>query len=80
MVYNDGKWKRDYKAGRHPTDLLNPETTRTFMELTHKRYAEAVGSHFGKTIKFTFTDEPDELAFLPVIGNLFSCIAVSMKF
>ena len=39
-------------------DLLNPQTTKTFIGLTHERYAAAVGSHFGQTIKFTFTDEP----------------------
>jgi len=39
-------------------DLLNPGATARFVELTHDRYAAALGRHFGKTVKFTFTDEP----------------------
>lgn len=38
-------------------DVLDPRTTETFLKLTHERYAEAVGSHFGKTIKLVFSDE-----------------------
>ncbi len=41
----------------HP-NLLVKEVTETFIELTHKQYKKYVGSHFGKTIRFTFTDEP----------------------
>jgi hypothetical protein len=51
----EGKWKPD-TAGA--ADVLNPQTTKTFIELTHDRYAAAVGSQFGKAIKFAFTDEP----------------------
>lgn len=43
-------------AGR--TDLLNPETTQRFIEVTHERYAVAVGDFFGDTIPGMFTDEP----------------------
>ncbi|MCK9589129.1 MAG: hypothetical protein M0Q93_07165, partial [Terrimicrobiaceae bacterium] len=39
-------------------DTLNPEATRRFIEVTHERYAKAVGEHFGKTIPAIFTDEP----------------------
>jgi hypothetical protein len=46
------------KAGGY-VDLLNPDVTRRFIELTHEQYRKAVGAHFGKTIKFTFTDEPN---------------------
>lgn len=41
------------------TDLLNPETTRRFIELTHERYREVVGEYFGSVIPGFFTDEPD---------------------
>lgn len=41
------------------TDLLNPETTRRFLELTHRRYQAAVGDFFGSVIPGFFTDEPD---------------------
>ena len=39
-------------------DMLRPEATRRFLEVTHERYAAAVGEHFGKTIRAIFTDEP----------------------
>jgi len=38
-------------------DLLNPAAVRRFIELTHERYAEVVGDHFGTTIPGIFTDE-----------------------
>ena len=55
MSYNNGVWARQNVGG---ADGLNPEATETFIALTHQRYAEAVGSYFGNTIKLTFTDEP----------------------
>ncbi|MDD5706391.1 MAG: hypothetical protein PHR35_10720, partial [Kiritimatiellae bacterium] len=39
-------------------DILNPEATRRFIELTHERYREAVGQYFGGVIPAIFTDEP----------------------
>jgi len=51
-----GEWRPTRHPGR--TDLLNPETTRTFIALTYERYRDAVGQFFGTTIRFAFTDEP----------------------
>jgi len=51
-----GSWTEQRNGGR--PDLLNPETTKTFVDLTHERYQRAVGSHFGSTIQLVFTDEP----------------------
>ena len=42
---------------RPPVDRLNPNATRRFIELTHERYSRAVGRHFGRTIRWVFTDE-----------------------
>ena len=39
-------------------DLLNPATTKRFIELTHEAYKQVVGKYFGNTIFRTFTDEP----------------------
>jgi len=39
-------------------DILAKGCTETFLKLTHERYLKAVGDHFGKNIRFTFTDEP----------------------
>lgn len=53
---SEGKWSVQISAGR--PDLLNPATTETFISLTHEKYRDAVGNHFGKTIQMVFTDEP----------------------
>lgn len=39
-------------------DLLNPAATKRFIQLTHARYAAAVGEWFGTVIPGIFTDEP----------------------
>ncbi|MFW6156994.1 MAG: glycosyl hydrolase, partial [Armatimonadota bacterium] len=41
----------------YSVDHLNPEATERFIEVTHGRYAEAVGEFFGGTIPGIFTDE-----------------------
>lgn len=43
-------------------DLLNPETTRRFIGLTHDRYAQRLGADLGKRVRSTFTDEPSLLS------------------
>ncbi len=43
--------------GKCYVDLLNPETTRVFIEQTHEKYRESVGEYFGKEIKGIFSDE-----------------------
>jgi hypothetical protein len=56
MVHDgNGHWNLQHSGY---VDLLNPQTTSTYLGLTHERYASAVGSYFGSTIKQTFTDEP----------------------
>ncbi|MCP5117043.1 MAG: hypothetical protein GY953_39975, partial [bacterium] len=42
-------------------DLLNADATARFIRFTHDRYREAVGEHFGKTVRGIFTDEPSIL-------------------
>ncbi len=39
-------------------DLMNPDATREFIEVTHEAYRKRVGKEFGKTIPGIFTDEP----------------------
>ena len=39
-------------------NLLDPSATQRFIEVTHERYARALGDRFGKTIPAIFTDEP----------------------
>ncbi len=40
------------------TDLTEKLTTETFINITHEKYKEYIGEHFGKTVPFMFTDEP----------------------
>ena len=40
-------------------DLMNPEATRRFIEITHDSYKASLGHLFGGAIRFTFTDEPN---------------------
>ena len=56
-----GKWRLLYflqKEVPYYIDTLNPESTRRFIELTHDRYKEAVGAHFGSVVPGFYTDEP----------------------
>jgi hypothetical protein len=39
-------------------NLLMPEPTRRFLEVTHQRYAEKLGPNLGQYFVATFTDEP----------------------
>ena len=49
----------DGQPGAPPSaDLLNPAAVKTFIEITHERYYQALGKHFGHTIIAMFTDEP----------------------
>lgn len=40
------------------TDLCCKEAVDKFIEVTHEKYRESVGEHFGKAIPGIFTDEP----------------------
>lgn len=44
--------------GRNTPSVIEKGTTERFIELTHERYAKAFGDEFGKSVKFTFMDEP----------------------
>lgn len=39
-------------------NLLLPEATQRFLEVTHQRYAAAIGEYFGRCVRAIFTDEP----------------------
>jgi len=39
-------------------DLTNPETARWFIQTTFEAYKKHVGEEFGKTVKWSFDDEP----------------------
>lgn len=56
-----GPWKLFYFIERKSTwyaDVLNPETTKKFLEYTHDRYKAYLGGDFSKQVKGFFTDEP----------------------
>ena len=39
-------------------NLLMREATDRFLQVTHQRYAEAIGEYFGRCVRAVFTDEP----------------------
>lgn len=39
-------------------NLLLPEATQRFLEVTHEQYAKAIGDYFGTCVRAIFTDEP----------------------
>ncbi|MBI5395585.1 MAG: twin-arginine translocation signal domain-containing protein [Verrucomicrobia bacterium] len=55
-VERDGRSRIERVAGS--ANLLDAEATRRFLQVTHDRYAAAVGKFFGSTVRAIFTDEP----------------------
>ena len=56
-----GPWKLFYFIERKSTwyaDVLNPETTKKFIEYTHERYKAYLDGDFAEKVKGFFTDEP----------------------
>ncbi len=56
-----GPWKLFYFIERKAdwySDVLNPETTKKFLEYTHERYKNHTGNSFSNDIKGFYTDEP----------------------
>lgn len=49
----------EWYNGFAPTDCLNPDAVKKYLEITHHRYKERFGDQFGKTVKGFFTDEPN---------------------
>lgn len=49
----------EWYNGLAPTDNLNRDAVRAFLDMTHERYKEVCGEEFGKTVKGFFTDEPN---------------------
>jgi hypothetical protein len=49
--------KKPVNAAVFYPDLLNPESTQKFIQMTHERLKKAVGDYFGNTIPLIFTDE-----------------------
>ena len=45
-------------AAAYPS-VIEPGTTRRFIELTHEAYARRLGGDVGSTMRIAFTDEPD---------------------
>jgi len=51
--------KKYHPDSRHSSDLLNPETTRLFLEFTHEAYLQQFGGEmFRNNVASSFLDEP----------------------
>ena len=70
-IYDEGGWPSGSACGKvakdHPEysvensgypDLLNIKATEYFIEITHEKYASAIGEDFKKYVTAVFTDEP----------------------
>jgi hypothetical protein len=71
---SEGQWEihcflekeiEDFKYYGTFVDPCNEEAMRTFIELTHERYAQEIGEYFGNTVKGMFTDEIGLLGKVP---------------
>ncbi|MDO9541080.1 MAG: glycosyl hydrolase, partial [Kiritimatiellia bacterium] len=63
-IFSVNKINPEIIKSRKPTDaqtfypdLLNPESTREFIRMTHEIFKKAVGDYFGNTISLVFSDE-----------------------
>lgn len=70
-IYDEGGWPSGSACGKvtkaHPEfavknfkypDLLNKKATEYFIEITHEKYASAIGEAFPEYVTAVFTDEP----------------------
>ena len=70
-IYDEGGWPSGSACGKvtkvHPEfsvenssypDLLNKKATEYFIEITHEKYASAIGEDFPEHVTAVFTDEP----------------------
>lgn len=70
----EGQWEvhvfmekplEDFKYYGTFVDPCHEEAIRTFIEITHERYAQEIGEYFGRTVKGMFTDETGFLGRMP---------------
>jgi len=70
----EGKWEihcfleveiDDFKYYGTFVDPCHEEAIKTFIDVTHEKYAEHLGEEFGKTVKGMFTDETGLLGKIP---------------
>ncbi len=72
----DGEYLNIYiEICKGTVDILNPEVTQKFIDLTHEKYKEHFGEDFSKKIKGFFTDEPEYqrfgTAYTPVLPEYY---------
>lgn len=48
-----------------PSDSLNPDSVKAFIDITYEAYKKTVGEEFGRAIPGIFTDEPGFSYFIP---------------
>lgn len=58
FAYQESPEPSDWYNGQTYVDTLSPAAVARFIEVTHERYCEVVGDHFGTVIPSIFTDEP----------------------
>ena len=61
----DGEAQYDPNYSAPVPSVIEPGVTEKFIELTHEKWLKSMRRLFGKTIRFTFTDEPNMYPYLP---------------
>ncbi|MBO4345203.1 MAG: hypothetical protein J5833_05580, partial [Victivallales bacterium] len=61
----DGVAQYDPNYSAPVPSVIEPGVTEKFIELTHEKWLKCMRRLFGKTIRFTFTDEPNMYPYLP---------------
>jgi hypothetical protein len=57
-VHPSGKWSAHSWGQEGSLDGCSPGAVRHFLDLTHERYAQAIGADFGAAVPGVFMDEP----------------------
>ena len=68
VLYEGVHATRKFSGGARYIDVLSKEAVRDFINITHEKYKEYIGEHFGNTIEAFFTDEPSVMSqYFPVL-------------
>ena len=68
VLYEGVHATRKFGGGARYIDVLSKEAVKDFINITHEKYKEYIGEHFGNTIEAFFTDEPSVMSqYFPVL-------------
>lgn len=65
QIQKDSNWYN----GQAYLDLMDKKAVKEFIRVTHEKYRQEIGQHFGKRVPGIFTDEPNYLTVCHNEGN-----------